>query len=248
MYQVSTPYRRKNIGPLTQYGRFRSNNRSARRYNRGWRRPGAWGAIQTYRGIPRGPRSQYNMVTNVVKTTIQQFLFPGAAGVNKFGSLEFSLDDLSDYTNYTAIFDQWRIVGVQVAFINRKNVADQDDAGTAQYAQWALFTVDHDDATVPTTMASLQGYASCKQWHFLKTPVFRMFVRPTVTNAVFAAGAFTGYSIAKGGYQAPWIDCNNPDVKSYGLKWGFPSMGGVTENTYSCDIICKYYVQFRGQR
>lgn len=246
MYQVSRPYRRNNIGPLSQYGRFRGRSRSARRYIRGARRPGAWGAIAAYRGIPRGPRSSYNMTTNVVKTTVEQFLFPGTTGVDKFGSKSFSLDQISDYTSYTAIFDQWRIVGIQMSFVARKNVSDQDD--TTQYAQWALFTVDHDDDTAPTTMDSLKGYASCKQWHFLKTPVFKIFVRPTVTNAVFASGAFTGYSIGKGGYQAPWIDCNNPDVKSYGVKWGFPAMGGVTANTYSCDILIKYYIQFRGQR
>jgi len=246
MYQVSSPYRRKNIGPLTAYGRFRGNNRSSRRYNRGWRRPGAWGALKTYRGIPRGPRSDYNQVTNVVKTVVDQVTFPGTSGVEKFFSYDMSLDDISDYASYTSIFDQWRIVGVQFSFVLRKNVADQDD--TSQYAQWALITVDHDDATVPTTMASLQGYASCRQWHLLKYPVFKMFFRPTVTNAVFAAGAFTGYSIAKGGYNSPWIDCNNPDVKFYGLKGGFPSMGGVSAATYSVDVFRKFYVQFRGQR
>jgi len=241
MYQISSPYRRRNIGPLTAYGRFKGYNRSARRYTRGARRPGAWGAV-----IPRRRLNPYFAVTKTCKTTIEQFLFPDTAGANKFGAKSFALDDISDYSNYTAIYDQWRIVGVQVNFILRKNVSDQDD--TTQYAQWALLTEDHDDATAPTTMATLQGYNSVKQWHFLKTPVFKMFVRPNITAAAFSAGAFTGYTLGRTGHGGPWVDCANPDVKYYGIKWGFPSMGGVTSNTYACDIMCKYYIQFRGQR
>jgi len=251
MYQVSSPYRRKNIGPLTAYGRFRSNNRSARRYNRGWRRPGAWGAIATYRGrIPRGPRSSYGMITNVVKTIIGPTItYPGTSSTAVFAGHSHSLADLADVASYTAIFDQYRIVGVSVKLIQRQNVVVSAGSSTVQNnARYAFIATDLDDDTDPSSMATLQGYANCKTWDMLSCPSFKFFYRPATSAAAWTGALFAGYTQTRTGYQGPWCDQNNTSIQYYGWKIGVQSQSGVTEGEYLIDVIYKYYVQFKGQR
>jgi len=252
MYQVSSPYRRKNIGPLTAYGRFRGYNRSARRYNRGWRRPGAWGAIATYRGRPNisRPISSYNNITSIVKTVLLPvWTYPGSTSTASFKSWAFSFSDLSDASSYTGIFDQYRIVGVRVTFVQRQNVVRQDGSSTVQNtAKYAFICTDMDDATAPSSMDTLQGYANCKTWKMLEQNSFNVFLRPQLSNAAWAGGTFSGYTSGKGGYRGPWCDSNNTGIQYYGVKGGIQLQGGVTEGEFTVDVIAKYYIQLKGQR
>jgi len=243
MYQISSPYRRRNIGPLTAYGRFRGSNRATRRFKRGYPRSGAWGAVR----IPRNRvRASYWQITKVVKTVDAAYQYPGSVGAAAFFSHAWQLDQIADYTAYTSIFDQYRIVGVEVTFRRRSNMTDEAD--TSQTAQYAKFAEDHDDGAAPSSMDTLNGYANVKTWNLLDTPVFKMFIRPSTTGAIFAGGVLSGYNIQKRGYSSPWVDCQSADVQWYGLKWGHPVQTGVTGNTYTVDFSYKVYLQFRGQR
>lgn len=252
MLQISSPYRRRNIGPLTAYGRFKGYNRSARRYNRGWRRPGAWGAIATYRGrIPRPlPRSSYDAVTAIVKTVIPSAIqYPGAAGSARFHAAAHYFSELADSSSYGPVFDQYRIVGVQVKLIQRQDAPLMEGNSTLQNtAKYALITIDTDDADTPTQMATLQGYASCRTWDMLTQKTFKFFYRPRVSQAAWSSGAFSGYTQAPGGYRGPWVDMANQSVPYYAWKIGIQSQAAVNENEWTIDVIYKYYIQLKGQR
>jgi len=217
------------------------------------RRPGAWGAIDTYR-IPRLPRrwNSYNKSVSIVKTVsgvTWNISYPGTSGVEVFKAYSFDLSDVADYSNYTAVYDQWRIVGISATFMQRQNVIEQLGSSTPQNtAKYAFIATDLDDASTPSSLDTLKGYANCKVWNMNLGAPFKIFFRPAISQAAFAGAAFTGYVQSKTGYAGPWVDVLNPGVSYYGLKVGIPSQGTVTADEWVIDVVLKYYIQFKGQR
>lgn len=246
MEQIS--YRRRNIGPLTRYGRFKSRNYTARRYTRGWRNP-----YPLYRSLPArkntAPIGSYATNILTVKKMVQPdaFQWPpsGGGGASKFFAKSFILADLDDVGSYSAVYDSYRIIGVSIRITPRQNNTHIDEVPKAPMT--GIFVVDYDDDTTPTTLASMRAYGTAKYLP-LNQP-FKFFVRPRTTGALWAGGAFSGYSVNRGGRTGPWIDMANTAVKYYGIKLASPVVSGsFPDNNFCVDINYTYYVQFRGQR
>lgn len=164
---------------------------------------------------------------------------PGAAGVPvpNYGAIFFTLNYLDLMSTFSALFDQFRIVGVDVTFRPMFNV---DAAAAANTYLGEFITVeDYDDANVPTSIGYLRNYKDSKITNTMTQHRHRII--PAVAIAVYN-GAFTGY----GNQQGQWMDVASPSTQFYGIKWGFT--GGPGANVASYAIDYRYKIEFRKVR
>lgn len=87
---------------------------------------------------------------------------------------------------------------------------------SSTYSQATKFytVIDYDDATVPTSISTLQQYTNVQitganEGHY---PVFE----PHIAVAAFGASAFTQFM----NIRSQWIDVGSTSVSHYGLKGG----------------------------
>lgn len=146
-----------------------------------------------------------------------------------FGSNRITLGSLPDYTEFTSLFDAYRIAQMTVTFFPTLSMSGTTTAPT-------LYTViDYDDDTAFTAVAPMLEYPSLMQ-SVAGTVVERTF-NPYAANAAYS-GTFTGYARMP---RSTWVDAASPDVRYYGLKWAVDAGTAVQTWTIQLRVIvhCK---------
>lgn len=140
-----------------------------------------------------------------------------------------SLSDLPNYTEFTSLFDQYKITGIKVKCYPRT-----DEVVTAgSSSSFLYYAIDYDDANAPGA-TDLQQYQNCKTVRGDR-PFYFYFV-PRVANAVYSGSAFTSY-----GNTRQWIDAASSGVPHYGWKLYWNPTSFAT----GYDMVWTYYVKFR---
>lgn len=160
----------------------------------------------------------------------------GVSGVNAY-AMTFELNRLTNYTEFTALYDQYKITGVKVYFDYSTDTAPVSDPHVAIPKIWAVR--DYDDATTPTIDDMTQS-TRVKVIRPFPNKTYSMFLRPAVLNQVYKSVVSTG-NVPKWGQ---WIDCNDSSVPHYGLK--LVAQGVPSTNFGAVSLRCKYYVTFKG--
>jgi len=157
--------------------------------------------------------------------------FTTSTSIETDTSYYFQLSDLNISTNFTSIFDTYRIAQVNLKFI---------PLGTSSGAMInsAIYTaLDYDDASA-TTIASLLNYETLQitdAEHF-----FERTVNPKPAFALYG-GAFTQF----GQISQPWVDCGSPSVYHYGVKVAAPVTAAAA---ITFQVVGTYLVQFKNTR
>lgn len=180
--------------------------------------------------MPR--RKQIITITRSVK---KAEIFVG--NVETTGAASFALSDLPSYTDFTSLFDQYRICQITARFLPGVSLfgastttTDIPDLHTA---------VDLDDDTAPATVDTLRQFATHQV-----TPNQQYVERvwtPRFAVATYS-GTFTSYSLAPSGQ---WIDSNSPGVLHYGVKWGMTPVSVASGQYLLYNVECTYVVQCR---
>lgn len=177
----------------------------------------------------------------------------GSGGVIQYGAFAFkiNLSDVNNVTEFTSLFDRYKIKKVKVVltpFFNMGVTGAAYSAGSAQANVLVHTAIDYDDVTIPS--ADDAGINILRQYETYKVTRLgsRRLVRtwtPRFAQAVYGSGAFTSYVQ---GSKTIWLDCASPDIEHYGLK-------GVVEvnNTLANAIFyvkCEYtaYLEFKATR
>jgi len=160
--------------------------------------------------------------------------------VDVFLALAFRLDDLPDYAEFTNLFDQFCILGVQIRIsprVSNATVSTSANTGT----QFLYGVLDRSDITLPTSMQQLREYQTLKTWTTTTETNRPWTIKMSPRIAVAAySGAFSGYS-APG---LTWIDAQSPSVQHYGIKLGIPA--GFTAGTVTFyDMDFCYHIACR---
>lgn len=149
------------------------------------------------------------------------------------GALAFSLGSLPDYTEFTALYDTYRIMMVKVDFFPLFT----DTSATVAYPP-IITAIDYDD-NASTTYAVLQEYStslvSCTGQFFQRV------MTPKVALAAYG-GAFTQFAQAPAGQ---WLDCASPNTTHYGLKYALPITGAANA---VWQVWATYLLQLRESR
>jgi len=157
----------------------------------------------------------------------------------------YELDDLVNFTDFTNLFEYYRITGVKLRWHLRRAPETDVLASAATYPQ--LYTSKTKSSYASDLLAGTGAAAvsnmlesSNLQMRVLEPnkPV-TMFLRPAV-----AQDAFTGTVIASGAVGNPWLPtADGGTTNYYGLKFIIDELRSPQQFV---DVTATYYVQFKG--
>ena len=128
-----------------------------------------------------------------------------------YKAYESKLDQLSNYTELTALFDNYRITAVKYEFV--WNMSSSAGATTSNiYTPSLNYFFDYDDSTTPTD----DEFRERKIRSIRLSPMRNHVVvdkRPSVATEIYTGG-LSAYSQK----VSPKLDCAYPSVPHYGLK------------------------------
>jgi len=177
-------------------------------------------------------------------STQMSYIAQATPGALVFGAMAFSLQDLDQVTSFTSLFDQYRIDRVIVQVKTHNNFSSFNTSSAANSAPPTTFwVIDRDDSNALTTLAQARQYDNVQD--ACLTDHVEIDLEPSVTPAIYAAGAFSGYGITRTGV---WLDCNNVSIPHYGVKFAITELTALATDTYFWDIEFYYYVSFRNVR
>jgi len=177
-------------------------------------------------------------------STQPTYIAQASAATLVFGSMAFSLQDLDQVTSLTAIFDQYRIDRVIVQIKSLNPSANFNTSSAANSATPTVYwVVDRDDSTTPTTTAQLREYDNVQVAESYDN--VEIDLQPSVTPAIYASGAFSGYGVTRTGV---WLDCANVSIPHYGVKFGITELTAAATDTYYWHCQFCYYLSFRNVR
>lgn len=232
-------YRRRRFARGRRYRRkgFSRRRRFYRRGRKTFRRAGRRARIYSFKRTSRVREAVYNYVT--------------------YNSKTFSLAETPQYTEFTSLFDQYKINLIKIVWHFNKNSAELNNVtAPPSSTNMNLLTgipgirwyYDRDDGTVPNlaSMGQIQKLKSAS----LHRPVKAIF-KPNVLNIVYEGAVSNGYSPR----YNQWIDCSDDGVPYYGLKYELDGSGsGRTSDTVNDIVIgyltwdITYYMSFRDVR
>lgn len=158
-----------------------------------------------------------------------------------FTGYMFRLNDLPNYTEFVALYDQFKITGVKLKFIYTKNSADSQASNT-QFLPNMAYITDVNDATGPLSLTEMEQYGSFKIKR-LDQPV-SVFIRPKVAVDVYQS-TWTGYATTD---KQPWVATASSATEWYGFKNAMLGgmHGGTGTNTLGKLLLFEtFYIKCR---
>lgn len=184
--------------------------------------------------------NSFNTSTNVSNALINQ---TGATPV--YGVIAFRLDDFSQASTFSSMFDQYRIEEVHLRFRSRNsNVQMFAIASPNQAVPQLQVAIDRDDSTAWSSTDTPKEYDNMVQVSGFDS--VDVILEPSITPSVFAAGAFSGYGVA--GSRDYWLDMANTDVPHYGVKFMITALQATTTSNWGWDVEAWVKASFRNTR
>jgi len=177
----------------------------------------------------------------VMVTDYGKILNSTVAGTPTLGVLAFKLSDMLNYSAFTSIFDQYLIKRITVKFESLAQVvAANDTVAAATITAPRFYTaIDYYDSTVPAAPQNVIARTGVTT-----TRVTRSFSRSfqPLSLAMIYEGVGTGYN------PSPrWIDCADPSVPHYGLKYCLEASSVATPlNIYGYSVTVEAELCFMG--
>lgn len=182
------------------------------------------------------------IVTNDVSTLNLGAVSLDTVGYQFGASLQFRLENVQSFTDFTALYDQYKIKGVKITLIPLSDSSTSQSSGFLPTLYWAR---DNDDGgAAPVAESDLRQRQDCKTMR-LTGPRSMYISNPKVTTDVEVQGA--GVTLASKIESAGWMDCNDSNVMHNGLKMWFKNVDlRASPNTITAfrfDVV--YYLAFR---
>lgn len=153
-------------------------------------------------------------------------------------TLNFSLNDLPNSSDFTNLFDFYRICGVKLQFIFQSNNQDTG-SNTVLSIPVMHYIADYDDSIGFSNENQALEKEGIKTKRIDKP--FTYYLVPRISNEIYNNGITTAYALNN---KKQWIDCNSSGVAHFGLKAWVSS--GVNTITGQFKIYATYYLQFKG--
>lgn len=156
-----------------------------------------------------------------------------------------------DYSEFTTLFDQYKIDKVDVMIIPTYTNTGIT-ANVTQQLPVMVYALDDDDSSAASKLV-LQEYGNAKYTTLMNNmmgdPKPLVSFRPKPAQAIYQTGATFAYGeISKG---PKWIDVSYPAVPHYSLKAALDGANTTgTANTVICylDVVVKYHYSFKTVR
>lgn len=155
--------------------------------------------------------------------------------------LTIKLNQVPNYTDFTSLFDSYKITHAQFKFIPHFNVG-QVPLGPQNTQVARLCTViDQDDDTAPTGLTTLLQYSSLEE-SLLDKERIRNF-SPRIAIQTYRGTTTTGYNTPDG---PVWVDAADADVPHYCGKGLICDTTASADNPRSLTILCTVWITCKG--
>lgn len=125
-------------------------------------------------------------------------------------SVKFRLDELTNSTELTNLFDRYKIVSAMVK-CNFMNFPGD----TRIPLPYIDYIQDYDDANLPTVASMREKMGTKSKTFTASRPRITMGVKPRVAQEIFNNGITTSYAVPRG---STWVNCAYPSVEHYAIK------------------------------
>lgn len=185
----------------------------------------------------RRPRIPRGMNNNNVHTFKRSWYLPANISVttaNVYGAYAFSLNDVPNASEFTTLFDQYRINSVRYKIMPRGSSAE---AGTNNNVGKIFSVLDYDDGVAPTSVDQLCQYPNMKTTRTTSDHVRSL--RPMFASTQYFTSTLSGYGARRG-----WLDCDYSAIPHYGIKYAIQGTAGAQV----FDVLIEYSISFKGVR
>lgn len=176
--------------------------------------------------------------------------YEGLAGVQSASSFQshmvFRLGNTDGYQDFTSLYDQYKIDAVRVTFEYAHDTATADGSSVPLPKLYAMR--DWDDSTALSASDCLQSSTRVMRFDLRRPRSF--LIKPKFKQYIMIAPSTSGPdNVGKTG----WIDCANPNVLHYGLKFGLidwpthNAVGGFQARPL-LRVRCDYFISCRNVR
>jgi len=153
--------------------------------------------------------------------------------IESTNSFIFQLNEITQSSALTSIFDQYRIAAVEFWLVPNFSAASNSNNGVGMIAS----VIDLDGGTPLTTFASAGDYANAVITN-IDVGHYR-HLQPHVADALYS-GTFTSF----GNVASPWIDAASPAVQHYGVK----VIATTTSVILTFNTVTRLWLEFRSVR
>lgn len=185
----------------------------------------------------------WNPVTGLdgTGTTDMQISFSPGATDWRFGGVSVYTDTLPNNSEFTALFDQWRIKSVILRA--DYSIHQWDNQGVSYSVPLVSYVTDYDDPG-QLTLAAMQEYPQQRVHSFMEggyTPLLLQF-EPVPLCDIAGSGLATGYAPST---VAPFLRTAEVSIPHYGLKLalsGFGASANVVQGYFN--FVVWYELEF----
>lgn len=156
-------------------------------------------------------------------------------------SFTFKLDNVPNVSDFTALFDQYKMTKIELFFKLMQDPSAQNNAQS--WYPTMYYCVDHDDATAPTSINDLLQHGRTQQRIMKPNSYIKVVIKPAV---LFEVARGTGTTTVSPQWNQ-WIDMAHVDTLHYGLKYAFDNSFNINPN-YSVEVFAKYHFACRDTR
>lgn len=200
-----------------------------------------------YRASKLTTLRRYNVHDYVRYGVSETFSHSGAASTS-YAKL-FAMSESINYGELIALYDQYKVVGVKMMF-QLINNPDADNAyatavtpSSNNYYPKLWYVRDYDDIATDT-LADLKQRNNVKCKVLRPNKMISVYLKPALKCPVYLDGVTNAYAAE----WDKWIDCTNPTVPHYGVKFAMDTQGISPSQTWSIRVEYKYYLKFKNVR
>lgn len=152
---------------------------------------------------------------------------------NAYTAYNFSLGDVPNYTEFTALYDYYKINAVKVTLLPQmtQNVS-LGDVNNAWASKRLFSAIDYNDSSAVTTIDEIRQYQTCKFTPILKRHSRYFKPRINDSGSVYTPGR-------------PWLLCSSPNTNYFAIKLAGETMNssGVANMEYTVEVM--FYLSFK---
>lgn len=187
------------------------------------------------RGFTRGRKNWNSRVYSYKRRAYFPNFINQSTITNVTGATSFALSGVPAYTEFTALYDVYKLTRVRIEFIPRYSAPE---LGSAASRRQFFTAIDYDDAnSAGLDISTILERSSVKRTTNTSKHVRTLI--PKVAKPIYQDGISTAY-----GPGRSWIDCAQAAVPHYGLKWVLENASNAS-SLMSYDAYVTYYVSFK---
>lgn len=149
-----------------------------------------------------------------------------------------TFNNLVNFTEFTTLFDQYRINSV--VFKLTMTVDPGAQAAANAVIPRLFYMIDNDDAAVVSGLDEFRQHSKCKIVNMLPGKTISIKFKPAVLGLIF-----NGVTSAYAPKWKQWLDCLQADVPHYGIRW---AIDNFTNTNYVLRTEAKVYFSMRHLR